>query len=138
MTEDFPHEDIVNLPHPQSGRHTQMPLESRAAQFAPFAALTGHSDAIADTARRTDTFTELSTDQQLDLSRRLTYALSFPDPPSITITYFRPDARKDGGAYITVTVTTPKNLTEKQKELLRHLGESLGDTGVAKKKGLFR
>ena len=108
MTEDFPYEDIVNLPHPQSGRHTQMPLESRAAQFAPFAALTGHSDAIAETARRTATFTELSTDQQLDLSRRLTYALSFPDPPSITITYFRPDARKDGGAYITVTGTIKK------------------------------
>ena len=52
------------------------------------------------------------------------------------IPYLRGNGR--GDQYITVTVTTPKNLTEKQKELLRHLGESLGDTGVAKKKGLFR
>lgn len=108
MTEDFPYEDIVNLPHPQSGRHPQMPLESRAAQFAPFAALTGHGDAIAETARHTDAYTELSPDQQLDLSRRLTYALSLPDPPVLDITYFRPDAHKDGGAYITVTGTIKK------------------------------
>ncbi|MGM9853777.1 MAG: hypothetical protein ACI30N_07410 [Muribaculaceae bacterium] len=108
MSEEFPYEDIVNLPHLQSGRHPQMPLESRAAQFAPFAALTGHSDAIAETARRTDDFPELSADELLDLSRRLTYAMSFPEPPSITITFFRPDIRKTGGAYVTVTGTIKK------------------------------
>lgn len=117
MSDDFPYEDIVNLPHPQSGRHPQMPMESRAAQFAPFAALTGHNDAIAETARLTTAFAELSPDQQQTLSLKLNYILALttnatstdiPISPSLQITYFKPDARKDGGAYVTITGTIKK------------------------------
>ena len=117
MSDVFPYEDIVNLPHPQSGRHPQMPMESRAAQFAPFAALTGHNDAIAETARLTTAFAELSPDQQQTLSLKLNYILAlttnatFPDipaSPSLQITYFKPDAHKAGGAYVTITGTIKK------------------------------
>lgn len=108
MSEEFPYEDIVNLSHPQSQRHSQMPLTSRAAQFAPFAALTGHDDAIAETARRTADFNELSADQQLALSRKLGYALSFAESPVLAITFFEPDTLKDGGAYRTVSGSIKK------------------------------
>ena len=117
MSDVFPYEDIVNLPHPQSGRHPQMPLESRAAQFAPFAALTGHNDAIAETARLTTAFAELSPDQQQTLSLKLNYILALttkaistdtPISPSLQITYFKPDAHKAGGAYVTITGTIKK------------------------------
>ena len=117
MSDVFPYEDIVNLPHPQSGRHPQMPLESRAAQFAPFAALTGHNDAIAETARLTTAFAELSPDQQQTLSLKLNYILALttkaistdtPISPSLQITYFKPDAHKAGGAYVTITGTIRK------------------------------
>lgn len=117
MSDVFPYEDIVNLPHPQSGRHPQMPLESRAAQFAPFAALIGHNDAIAETARLTTAFAELSPDQQQTLSLKLNYILALttnvtstdtPISPSLQITYFKPDAHKVGGAYVTITGTIKK------------------------------
>ena len=105
---DFPYEDIVNLPHHVSARHPQMSLENRAAQFAPFAALTGHDAALAETARITSSRVDLSADQYQTLSRRLAYALSFADHPEIRITYFRPDGRKEGGAYVTVTGAVKK------------------------------
>ena len=67
--EPFPYEDIVDLPHPVSRRHVQMPLRSRAAQFAPFAALTGYDEAIEETARRHESAVEeeiLRTDRDED------------------------------------------------------------------------
>lgn len=80
-----------------------MSLANRAAQFAPFAALTGHNDAIAETARLTDTQREITTDEMNELSRKFAYALSFDEPPVIKITYFHPDGLKAGGSYITIT-----------------------------------
>lgn len=99
---DFPYEDIVHLPRPVSRRHPRMSMDARAAQFAPFAALTGHEDAINETARRTAAMRELTAEELADLSRKLSYALSFPERPVIDITYFVPDTRKDGGSYVTV------------------------------------
>ncbi|MDE6692802.1 MAG: YolD-like family protein, partial [Muribaculaceae bacterium] len=71
------------------------------AQFAPFAALTGHGSAIAETARITDRIRELSDDQQIELSRRLTLAIERQS--SVNITYFIPDSRKPGGKYADIT-----------------------------------
>lgn len=102
IKEDFPYEDIINLPHPVSSRHPQMPLRSRAAQFAPFAALTGHNEAIAETARRTTPRLDISADKLTELSRKLAYTLSFANKPEIEITYFCPDRCKTGGSYLTV------------------------------------
>ncbi len=73
----------------------------RAAQFAPFAALTGYEDAVRETARLTDSKMELSDTQKEDLNRRLTEAVT--EDREVTVTYFVPDARKNGGSYIETT-----------------------------------
>lgn len=99
---DFPYDDIINLPHHVSATRRPMSMESRAAQFAPFAALTGHDAAIAETARITTARSEQSAEQLMELSRKLAYALSMPERQQLTITYFRPDSRKEGGAYVSV------------------------------------
>lgn len=72
-------------------------MENRAAQFAPFAALTGHEDAIAETARITSEKPELSPDELNELTRKLTYAIE--NDTEITITFFQPDPLKQGGDY---------------------------------------
>ena len=96
-----PYEDIINLPY--NGQPDAMPLANRAAQFAPFAALTGHDAAIAETARTTSARLEQSADRLRELSRRLAYAMLFADSPVLKITYFQPDNRKAGGSYVSVT-----------------------------------
>lgn len=75
----------------------------RAAQFAPFAALTGHDAAIQETARLTDDEIDLSENGRELLDRKLSYLLSYSGTPSVTITYFVPDQHKPGGAYASVT-----------------------------------
>lgn len=93
--------DIIDLPHPVSGSHPQMPLADRAAQFAPFAALTGHSEAIHETARLTEERVELNEESKELLDRKLQFIQEYPDPhPEITVTYFLPDGKKSGGAYV--------------------------------------
>lgn len=101
---DFPYEDIVSMPHHVSKTRPQMPRLSRAAQFAPFAALTGHDEAIAETARLTDYEHELNDSEIDDLNRKF-QALHdhICNQPEVSFTYFAPDAKKAGGAYVTKT-----------------------------------
>lgn len=91
------YDDIINMPHHVSAKRTPMSLENRAAQFAPFAALSGHDDAIAETARIVSQKPELSDDDLNSLSRRLAYSME--NNVEIRITYFQPDNRKHGGLY---------------------------------------
>ena len=98
MTE---YNDIIDLPRPKS-KHEPMPMSDRAAQFSPFAALTGYGDAIDETARLTDHRIELSEEERAELDYRQQY-LSTLDAPTVTVTYFVPDGRKTGGAYVTHT-----------------------------------
>lgn len=91
------YDDIINLPHHVSDYHKPMPMENRAAQFAPFAALSGHNDAIAETARLTDIIRELSEDEQDCLTKKLNYILESGSPAIIT--YFVRDTTKAGGTY---------------------------------------
>ena len=91
------YEDIINLPHHISLNHKPMSMEHRAAQFAPFAALSGHEDALAETARITESFKELSEDEIRRLSGKLNYVLS--NKSKVRITYFYPDNSKKGGSY---------------------------------------
>ena len=91
------YDDIINLPHHVSKTRTPMSMENRAAQFAPFAALTGHDAAIAETARLTSEKPELSLEELERLSRRLAYAVE--KDATVTITFFEPDAFKNGGSY---------------------------------------
>ena len=94
------YDDIINLPHHVSKTRKPMSMENRAAQFAPFAALTGHDDAISETSRLTFSRIELSEDEQFSLTKRLEHAIKLQS--SVDITYFQPDTFKEGGEYITV------------------------------------
>ena len=91
------YDDIINLPHHVSDYHKPMPMENRAAQFAPFAALSGHDEAIAETMRLTESFKEISEDEKELLSRKLNYALE--NNSIVEITFFIPDKTKTGGHY---------------------------------------
>ena len=98
------YDDIIHLPHHVSQNHPQMPLRERAAQFAPFAALTGYEPAVGETARLTSERRELDAQEAEELNRRLaTLIAHLPDRPEATIEYFVPDDRKAGGAYVSVT-----------------------------------
>lgn len=96
------YEDIIRLPHHVSKTRPQMPAIDRAAQFAPFAALTGYDDAVKETARLTDRRIELDDDTKGILNDKLHIAIESSEArPELLITYFMPDERKSGGAYIT-------------------------------------
>ncbi len=96
------YEDIIDLPHHTSTTHPHMSAFDRAAQFSPFAALTGHDAAITETARLTETRVELDEYSKADLNRRLCILQDRMDEqPEVSITYFQPDTKKSGGAYIT-------------------------------------
>ena len=98
------YDDIIHLPHPTSARHPRMPVQERAAIFSPFAALSGHGAAIAETARLTEQRIELDEDARAELDWRQAVLLKHMDAqPEITITWFQPDERKEGGAYLTVS-----------------------------------
>lgn len=95
------YDDIINLPHPTSVKHPRMSLYDRAAQFSPFAALTGHDKAIEETARLTDEKVELSEDTIARLNEKLSLITeNTGTKQKVTITYFVPDERKSGGAYV--------------------------------------
>lgn len=98
------YDDIIHLPHHVSKTRKPMPMINRAAQFAPFAALTGHDEAIAETTRQTAPKRILSSDEQEILSKRLAYAIShIGERPNLTFTYFIPDTQKEGGRYVSTT-----------------------------------
>ena len=96
------YDDILHLPHPTSAKHPRMPMSDRAAIFSPFAALTGHAAAIQETARLTDQRMELDEDTKamLDLKQQI-LADRIAERPEISVVWFRPDARKEGGQYVT-------------------------------------
>ncbi len=106
MREDDEHryDDIIDLPHHVSRKYPQMPLLDRAAQFAPFAALTGHEAAIKETARLTEEEIELDENSKELLDFRLQQLQEhLSEQPEVTVTYFCPDEKKAGGVYETVT-----------------------------------
>lgn len=113
----FKYDDILDLPRPKSA-HEPMPMSDRAAQFSPFAALTGYEDAIDETARLTDARVELGESAVEELERKLIdLAARISERPEISVTYFVPDARKEGGAYVTRTGTL-KRIDELGRELV--------------------
>ncbi|MCM1137112.1 MAG: hypothetical protein NC221_06090 [Duncaniella sp.] len=98
------YDDIINLPHHVSTTRKPMSMESRAAQFAPFAALTGHGDAINETARLTSERIELSPDEQRELSMQLNFLIeNMSLHPMVTFTLFQADPLKSGGKYVRIT-----------------------------------
>ena len=104
MNNDDPRDysDIIDLPHHVSQVHPRMSLLNRAAQFAPFAALTGYGAAIDEAARLTQRRIELSEGEKEALNGKLA-ALAQHLPAEATVTYFVPDPRKEGGRYVAET-----------------------------------
>ena len=96
--------DIINMPHHRSKTRPHMPMKDRAAQFAPFAALTGYGDAVSETSRLTDRKIELDTDSEELINEKLIFILeNINEKPAASITYFVPDKEKPGGKYVTAT-----------------------------------
>ena len=94
--------DMLYLPHHQSARHPHMAVSDRAAQFMPFAALTGYEEAVREVGRRTEDKHQLDEDVKAELNQKLAFLLEhIQEKPKICVTYFVPDAHKEGGAYVT-------------------------------------
>lgn len=103
------YDDIINHPHHVSSKRPQMHMEERAAQFSPFAALTGYNDAIRETGRLTDDKTELDEDTQEEINRKLQFlAQHIGEKKKVRITYFEPDSKKTGGKYIKIACVVRK------------------------------
>lgn len=103
------YDSIMELPHHVSKTRPQMPMSDRAAQFAPFAALTGYDSAIKETGRLTNERIELDEEALTALDRKYQLLMDvFDDAPEVTITYFQPDERKAGGKYLTATGAVKK------------------------------
>lgn len=98
------YDDIINLPHHVSPTRQRMSMHDRAAQFAPFSALTGYEESIVEAGRLTEERRELSETEQTELNKRVNFlAKSLKSNPEVDIVYFVPDERKSGGEYQSVT-----------------------------------
>ena len=103
------YDDIINLPYEKSKTHPHMSSSDRAAQFAPFAALTGYEELIKETARVTEKKILISSEKKIDISNKLEYIASLKDNDvDITIIYFVKDKSKSGGKYVEETTTKIK------------------------------
>lgn len=152
--EQNPHryDDMLHIPHPEPTDHPRMPLETRAAIFSPFAALSGYDDAVTETARLTDEKIELSEAQREELDRRLATLIdrmeeggdngmlpsgivqAGDDAPMLRITYFKADEKKDGGEYVTVEGRV-KKLDLYQKIIVLGNGKAISIEDVVKIEG---
>lgn len=126
------YDDIINLPNPTSPRHLRMSLYDRAAQFSPFAALTGHDAAIHEAAKLTNNKRELEEDTLNQLNERLNIIKNnITSKEIVTITYFVPDDKKSGGSYITHSGIIKKIdeyeqtiiMTDKTQIAIKHISE---------------
>mgnify|MGYP003306360418 CR=1 FL=1 len=115
------YDDIINLPHHISKKYPRMSLEARSAQFAPFSALTGYEEVIRETSRVTNKRIEINEELKAVLNEKLLLIKSrISTRPIITVTYFIPDSKKNGGRYITVIGNVLKIDEYKQKIFLEN------------------
>lgn len=116
------YDDIINLPHHQSKERPHMSLHDRAAQFAPFAALTGHEDAIKETARLTENEMLLDESIKEEINSKINeLSEHLSEKQNVSITYFKPDKKKTGGAYLT-DIGIVKKINEAEKILIMDSG----------------
>ena len=109
------YEDIIDLPHHVSSTRPHMAIADRAAQFAPFAALTGYGDAVNETARLTDERAVLDEDRKAEIDAALrAVKKNIGEHPELSVTYFKPDDRKTGGSYITAVSYTHLDVYKRQ------------------------
>lgn len=116
---------IINLPHHQSATRKRMSNYDRAAQFAPFAALTGHDEAIKETARLTDDYMEMGEDRLGELSAKIQLLIDkLSEQSEITVVYFIPDERKSGGSYAEKTGIV-RIIDEYERKLVFYDGDKI-------------
>lgn len=115
--------DIINMPHHISVNHR--PMNCRAAQFAPFAAMTGYDDCIDEAARITQEKSELTPDMAAELEKKTAFLVETEqDSPFVTIEYFVPDKKKSGGRYVTVSGNF-KRIDEYNKNMILTNGNKI-------------
>ena len=123
MTHDY--DDIINLPHYEPKHHPRMSMWNRAAQFAPFAALTGYDAAIQESNRVTDDLIDLGESGNEELNRKMELILSkLSEQPHVTIEYFVPDEHKEGGSYQSYTGNI-KRIDEYEKTMVMTDGKKI-------------
>ena len=145
MRDAHQYDDIINLPHHVSATHPQMSLSDRAAQFSPFAALTGHDAAIRETQRPTEEWVELEEDRKELLDEKLQMIreslageMRGLGLQEVLFTYFQPDEKKSGGAYITISGKV-KKIDEYSRQVILEDGTALAMEYIADIQGeLFR
>lgn len=116
------YDDILHLPHPTSKTHPRMSRQDRAAQFSPFAALTGYEAVVKETARLTDVRPTLTEDEVAELDTRLRLAMELD--AEVTVTWFQPDSKKSGGSYASATGRVKKS-DELQRILIMEDGTQI-------------
>jgi hypothetical protein len=123
MTNDY--DDIINQPHYEPKHHPRMSMWNRAAQFAPFAALTGYDAAIQESNRVTEDWINLEESGNEELNRKMELILSkLSEQPHVTIEYFVPDEHKEGGSYQSYTGNI-KRIDEYEKTMVMTDGKKI-------------
>lgn len=131
------YDDIINLPHHQSKTRPHMSLVDRAAQFSPFAALTGYDAEVKEAARVTDEKIELSEEMSCRLDEKLKILQEHvSEYPQVSVTYFLPDEKKDGGSYVTVTETV-KRIDEYERKIVLTDGSQIPIKDILEMSGDF-
>ena len=124
------YDDIINLPHHVSKMRPHMPMSDRAAQFSPFAALSGYGDAVKETARQTTKRIELAEDARAALEEKIRFlADTLSDDPTVEITYFQPDKKKSGGAYVTA-IGIVKRIDDVERTIIMRDGQRIAVTDI--------
>ena len=133
------YDDIINTKQPTSTNHPRMSMNNRAAQFAPFAALSGYGDAVNETARLTDRRLALDEYAKEELNQQLQIIANYAgDSTKVSIIYFRPDTKKAGGEYVTLTGCV-KKIDEYERTVLMQSGEKISIDEIISLDGdLFR
>lgn len=122
--QSFPYEDLLHLPYPRPTKRARMSMVERAAQFAPFAALTGYDSAIQETARLTGQKAELDESEKAALNETLLALAQIPGCPRVTVTHFVSDPRKEGGCYVRTT-SCIKKIDPHEQRLVLTDGQSI-------------
>ncbi len=122
---DSRYDDILHLPHPDPVRHPRMTIAERAAQFSPFAALTGYGDVISETGRLTEARPELDDEQKAALDASLhDIRERLSEHPAVRLRYFRPDGKKAGGALLSLEERV-RNIDDAHHTLVLEGGQSV-------------
>jgi hypothetical protein len=125
-----PYDDIIDLPRHVSSARPPMSRENRAAQFSPFAALTGHDAAVRETARLTEQKIELGDGAVAELDMKLNMLADMMDyRPEVAVTHFVPDEKKDGGAYVATTGAV-KKIDDYERAIVLESGEKIGISDI--------